>query len=61
MRGALSAFPLFGIIADALEVRQTADGDGGWWGLFRTVPGLLFEKKGLIPAIQELLVSYQKS
>ena len=24
MRGALSAFPLFGIIADALEVRQTA-------------------------------------
>jgi hypothetical protein len=32
MRGALSAFPLFGIIADALEVRQTTDGDGGWWG-----------------------------
>jgi hypothetical protein len=28
-----------------------------WWGT-RTVPELLFEKKGLIPAIQRLLTSY---
>jgi hypothetical protein len=31
---------------------------GGLWG---TVPELLFEKKGLIPAIQQLLVGYQKA
>ena len=30
----------------------------GPWG---TVPELLFEKKGLIPALQRMLVSYQKS
>jgi hypothetical protein len=29
--------------------------DGGPWG---TVPELLFEKKGLIPAVQQLLVSH---
>lgn len=31
--------------------------DGGPWG---TVPELLFEKKQLIPALQQLLVSYRK-
>jgi len=29
-------------------------------GLWGTVTELLFEKKGLIPAVQQLLVSYQK-
>jgi hypothetical protein len=31
---------------------------GGPW---RTVPELLFEKKGLIPALQQLLISYLKT
>jgi hypothetical protein len=31
---------------------------GGPWG---TVPELLFEKKGLIPALQRLIVSYLRS
>ena len=31
--------------------------DGGPWG---TVPELLFEKKGLIPAVQQLLVSHNR-
>ena len=29
-------------------------------GLFGTVPELLFEKKGLIPALQQLFLSYLK-
>jgi hypothetical protein len=30
-------------------------------GLWGTVPELLFEKKGLIPELQKLLVGYQKA
>jgi hypothetical protein len=31
-----------------------------WWPR-RTVPELMFEKKGLIPAVQQLLVGYHKA
>lgn len=34
------------------------DTPGGAWG---TVPELLFEKKGLIPALQQMIVSYSKA
>jgi len=49
-------------MASSLSLLQATLGQllqiSGLWG---TIPELLFEKKGLIPALQQLLTSYLKS